>query len=570
MQLREYLNKLGLTAQAVEHAYTYICNNKCIFEQWGIDMGAIELIRSIHSNSYYMYGTLESVILAPKGGRQGCTFGAIIFNAVYAIALIECHTKLQQLGVSFTARQTVEVPWRETPANVPQHKVVCDATYVDDEALVIIAKTAQQLDKSIDLMLSILVDTFSKFSLKINWAPGKTEMMLKYRGKHATAALERRRIDGAIAVALPANADAKHVVVVDRYKHLGSITSVNNCDMHEAQHRCSEALSAYAPLACKIFGSPKIGAWLKYHFMDSLVMTKLMYCIHTLTLKPAAICKLNAVHMRVLRRIAGEVRFSATTACTDPQVRSICGKPSIDCLLVRARLHYIRRVCKHSNQALYIILCMRHGKEPLPWVRQLVSDFGILARHAHAASLVMPNPEGGLSGWLAVFDDKGAWDRLVSSIYYTSSCSDIVHDSTSSASTRDVHAHICMKCPEDVNGNRPSWSTSRALESHMRAKHKVLCEFRYYVDSSGRCPICHTDYKSRIRCLAHICDRRRPKCANEVKNGNARRLPENTVLKLDEADREQRRLAQRQGRSHPIARTPATTCTGRVVGRVTA
>ena len=80
--------------------------------------------------------------------------------------------------------------------------------YVDDEALIIIAKTAALLDKSIDIMLSTLVDTFSKFSLKINWAPGKTEMMLKYRGKHAAAALERRRVNGAISVALPANADA--------------------------------------------------------------------------------------------------------------------------------------------------------------------------------------------------------------------------------------------------------------------------------------------------------------------------------------------------------------------------
>ena len=65
-------------------------------------------------------------------------------------------------------------------------------------------------------------------------------------------------------------------------------------------------------------------------------------------------------------------------------------------------------------------------------------------------------------------------------------------------------------------------------------------------------------------------DTQRPKCANEIKNGNAHKLSDDTVLKLFEADREQHRLAQRQGRLHPIAQSPATTCTGRVVGRVIA
>jgi hypothetical protein len=102
----------------------------------------------------------------------------------------------------------------------------------------------------------------------------------------------------------------------------------------------------------------------------------------------------------------------------------------------------------------------------------------------------------------------------------------------------------------------------------MRTKHKVLCEFPYFVDATGTCPICKTVYNSRIRCLAHISDKRRPKCADELRKGRVHKLSEATVQKLDAADREQRRLAQRQGRSHPIAQLPATTRTGKVVGRV--
>jgi hypothetical protein len=127
--------------------------------------------------------------------------------------------------------------------------------------------------------------------------------------------------------------------------------------MYEVQHRCAKATSAYSPIACKIFGSPKIGVWLKFHLMESLVLSRLMYCVHTLTMSTKGISKLSAVYMRMLRRINENIRFSSSCELSDLQVRELCQKPLMDCLLVRARLRYLRRICKHSTQALYIILC---------------------------------------------------------------------------------------------------------------------------------------------------------------------------------------------------------------------
>ena len=165
--------------------------------------------------------------------------------------------------------------------------------HVDDEALVLLAKSPGLLDKGIEIMLNTLVSTCSKFGLDVNWAPGKTEIMLKYRGAGATKALNSRRHNGALAVALPAQATATHIKVVDRYKHLGSITAINSSEMYEIHRRCAEATGVYIPLSNKICGSPAIGVWLKLHFMDTLVMSRLMYCTHTLTVGPKATCKLS-------------------------------------------------------------------------------------------------------------------------------------------------------------------------------------------------------------------------------------------------------------------------------------
>ena len=567
-----YLSRLGLTPDALDNAIHYISNNPPVFEKWGVDRGALEIIRSMHTNSYYKYGDMQSVIVAPKGGRQGCKFGAMIFNAVYAIALVQVYCSMDQNGLSFRVVQHVRTPWASQPSGHPQSAYARDATYVDDEALVLVARSPILLDKAIDKLLEVLVDVFSKYGLNINWAPGKTEAMLKYRGKNATKCMENRRVNGTIFIKLPTCASAESVVVVDKYKHVGSVTAISSSDMYEVQHRCSEAIGAYSPIACKIFGSPQIGVWLKFHFLGSLVLSRLLYCVHTLTMSSKGVGKLNAVYMRALRRISGHMRYDAHCELNDLQVREQCMQPSIDCLLVRARLRYIKRICSHSTQALYIILCMQHKGKPIPWVAQLKGDLIIMRHHSHAQGLIMPSCESELDAWAALFNNKSAWESAVQSIFFMTSVSDkqsISSINNINAGINPINMHICLECEPHAQGMRTCFSTSKSLQSHMRAKHKTLCEFRCYVNADGKCPVCLTVFNSRIRCIAHLSDRRRTKCSDIISGGQIRKLAVATVARLDLLDRESRRLAQRTGHSHPIAQGPAVRPNGRIVGRVT-
>ena len=55
------------------------------------------------------------------------------------------------------------------------------------------ATSPSQLDQRIDIVLEELVDVFGSRALKINWAPGKSAAMLKYRGKRAHAHVNARR-----------------------------------------------------------------------------------------------------------------------------------------------------------------------------------------------------------------------------------------------------------------------------------------------------------------------------------------------------------------------------------------
>ena len=54
-----------------------------------------------------------------------------------------------------------------------------------------------------------------------------------------------------------------------------------------------------------------------------------------------------------------------------------------------------------------------------------------------------------------------------------------------------------------------------------------------------------------------------------IAEGKVRRLAQSTVEKLDSADREQRRQAQWEGHTHPVAQGPAMRRDGSIAGRVT-
>ena len=138
-----------------------------------------------------------------------------------------------------------------------------------------------------------------------------------------------------------------------------------------------------------------------------------------------------------------------------------------------------------------------------------------------------------------------------------------------SSKNSDVHgAQLSSFCTLGDDGTRPSFATQRALESHQQAKHKKLSDLRFYVSADGKCPVCKTTFNSRIRCLAHLSDRRRTVCSDQIKAVTFRKIGATKVAQLDLDDRVARREAQRAGHSHPIAQKSATRRDGSAVGRV--
>ena len=263
--------------------------------------------------------------------------------------------------------------------------------------------------------------------------------------------------------------------------------------------------------------------------------------------------------MRILRRVVGDPNFGEAKF-NDLQVRELLGCPSLDCLLLRRRLLYFARLVQFAPGPLQAVLQYRHQGQALDWVVQICDDLQHVWRRAPSCSR-FPDPILYSDAWQDfIVSEPMSWRDMVHNIAYSTSVCDA---QSKHERTQDSHCmpFVCNLCP-----SRPAFLTSKALKMHQRTKHTLRCPARLYVDESAICPICKTDFKQRLRCIAHLSDSRRTKCWDQLMQLAPPPLPAQRVEELDLADREARKTAKRKGHTHPLAVGSAATRAGKCIG----
>ena len=317
--------------------------NGCILQQWSVDPLVLWLLNDLHHNSWIQYGDLQSIIVTAKGGRQSCKVGSLVFNTAYSAAVQLLKERLLQSGVRLRVHASPEAFWSSSERCNDECDVI-DVAFVDDLCLMVMSVSAAGLSKDIRHAVEALASIFDDFGLAINWGPGKSECLVKFRGAGAVEQYHANCVDGKLCFAVPCDGEigvTRYLHAVNAYKHLGALITTSESVVLDARHKERMAMSAYSPIAYRVFGSDSIDNALKCHSKGSLVDSCLFYTSHVIVPTPAYIRVLNGVHMRVLRRIAAEVRFDSGTA-SDRAVRERLCAPSVDCLLIRRRLSYFQ------------------------------------------------------------------------------------------------------------------------------------------------------------------------------------------------------------------------------------
>ena len=283
-------------------------------------------------------------------------------------------------------------------------------------------------------------------------------------------------------------------------------------------------------------------------FLRSLVLPRLFYNAHTLTMTPAAMARLNVPYMRALRCIAGE--------------RRLLGASSIDFLLLRRRVGYYCRLAASRPHLLWALLQTRPRGRPLPYVVQVHRD--ISTAHRLSDDLRQALPE-----W---FVDPAAWLEFMTR-YPRRLCAALdrcafvgsVLDSVAHGSTSLLAQFVCTEFPAP----RPCFSSAKALASHMRARHGARSPIKRYVDDSATCPSSNFFFCTRVRVIKHLSNARRTTCRDRILAEDALLLTLSLFQKLEARDRVLRMEALHSSHTHPIASGSARTAAGRRIGYVT-
>jgi hypothetical protein len=118
-----------------------------------------------------------------------------------------------------------------------------------------------------------------------------------------------------------------------------------------------------------------------------------------------------------------------------------------------------------------------------------------------------------------------------------------------------------FKCGECAAiGATACFRTEKALDAHRRVRHAFRNQLKKYVDESGKCPVCHVQFSSRLRCIAHVSEKRKrarsaptTSCREALMGGAFMSVSDDLLNAFDERDKLSRRDAVRVGRTQPKA-----------------
>ncbi|CAK0879178.1 unnamed protein product, partial [Prorocentrum cordatum] len=417
-----YLMGLGLGRDQAQWIAAFVSVHGPLLEKWGVSPKVIRLLKNMHVQSWFSVGDLDTAIAVRLGGRQGCKYGACLFNSTFSVALQMIHDLVVDAGFALQLPCDSAPVWAKSrPADgVPMQDVV-DVAFVDDTVLMLLAVSAKVLDRSIDGLLGFVLRFYRVLNLEINFQLGKTEAFLKYRGhgavKHTRA--RRRAPGGPLCIQLPSTDDVLHVVPL--YKHLGCELALSGSLIPLGQSRRKKALAAYAPLAMKLFGSQQVDYSLKCWMFTTLVMSRLLFNLHIFVPTAPFLSLLNDVYMRGYRRMLGAPRFGPG-AGSDLSFRSVHRIPSIDCVLARARLTYLGRLVRARPPSLSAVLRQRPERNGMPqlsaWLQLVIQDQRRLHQSVALCSN-LPDPAEDPEAWCKLIcDEPLKWKQFVALLHF--------------------------------------------------------------------------------------------------------------------------------------------------------
>ena len=191
----------------------------------GVSGGLLDAVIETHEQSWFSTEGLETVCSPKRGVKAGDPFGTVSWNAMLGIVIKAITEKLKEEGIEVEVEEVRSVlKEREDGEEKEEGRTHsdCNSTFVDDIAFFFKDEDGDNLMRSVEVGISVVHELMESAGLTVNYAKGKTEALVEFRGKGSRATKIKYLSGAEPNVEFKANGKDYSLKLTPDYKHLGS------------------------------------------------------------------------------------------------------------------------------------------------------------------------------------------------------------------------------------------------------------------------------------------------------------------------------------------------------------
>lgn len=221
----------------------------------------IHSLQDARRGTWYTLADSDQCHETLRGSRPGSPLADLAFNTVMVAVLTEIDEFLQN---HVELQRTAEHLGIAIPL----------VAWADDLSLPVFSLQAAALDHVLVDVVDFIHRTVQSYGMRLNYAAGKTETVVFYRGAGSAACRTRRFVQEGGQFPLPSGDVLK---AVEHYKHLGVRFGSMGCLSTDISTRIGKAAATFRQLTRSIFHSRKLKIATRLQLLESLVLSQIFF-----------------------------------------------------------------------------------------------------------------------------------------------------------------------------------------------------------------------------------------------------------------------------------------------------
>ncbi len=332
----------------------------------------------LHKNTWCSTEGLPGAVSTESGSLAGHPLGDIVFAMAISRLLMMIETRFLSAGLllKLDVDKIKGVFGIENHTRTPPF--LCGTSYVDDATFALLC-AACMIEETIRTAARILDTELGKFGLTVNYAKGKTEMVVVFKGPQAPKIKVKLLIElGGVINFTNDQGTNKSVLITSVYKNLGILLTVSGSQGPELTARLGAMFGTFKGIRKRVLKNENLPLPRRMLIVQSLLLAKGLFhagAWHSLTIAEA-----RKVHSKVMAIYRGVLRLDSPGCehvCDDDVIAKLRVFAPIT-IIVYLRIAVFFRVIAKAPGRLLLVLAASFGSAK-SWLRTVHENLLALA-----------------------------------------------------------------------------------------------------------------------------------------------------------------------------------------------